>query len=197
MFTQPKISFSRGWSICGSLLATWGLFALMMVISQNLNAQIRLTPEQQRQLNDATRPKAPKGLSLPQTPTPGIDPAITEVSIKELSRTPRTRGSGFQNPEITVSIKNIGTRNFTSSPRQQGVLVYKDGRTIQNFTFTNLAVGQTLKFTFRPGRIYGGEFPSKFEFMITYDPDIFIDSNPNNDDANMNNNQRSLDTADH
>ena len=32
------------------------------------------------------------------------------------------------------------------------------------------------------------EFPYSYRVSIGYDPDIFIDSNPNNDDCNMGNN---------
>lgn len=43
----------------------------------------------------------------------------------------------------------------------------------------------------RPVRIRT-EFPPTYTLLISYDPDIYLDANKNNDDCNRNNNKKEL-----
>ncbi len=94
-------------------------------------------------------------------------------------------------------VKNTGGLNYTSGPNQQAVLLYEDNggrpRLVATRVFQNLTPGQEVKVSYT--RTWGksspaeGEFPPKYILIISFDPDIYIDGNDNNDDANTGNNR--------
>jgi hypothetical protein len=59
--------------------------------------------------------------------------------------------------------------------------------------FVNLAPGATETVAYE--RAWNssspseGEFPPSYRLLITYDPDIYMDGNPENDDCDLSNNQ--------
>lgn len=59
--------------------------------------------------------------------------------------------------------------------------------------FTSLASGATTTVHFQrawdASSPAEGEFPPTYKLVISYDPDIFIDGNPKNDDCTQRNNQ--------
>jgi len=76
-------------------------------------------------------------------------------------------------------------------------LLYEDNggrpRLVATRVFQNLTPGQEVKVSYT--RAWGksspaeGEFPPKYILIISFDPDIYIDGNDNNDDANTGNNR--------
>ena len=100
---------------------------------------------------------------------------------------------------ITGIVTNIGSENFVSSTNQQRILLYErpsgssgTGTLIGEVNFTTLNAGEQLTVSYTrnwdsssPGE---GEFPPNYVLQITYDPDITVDGNENNDDKNSANN---------
>jgi len=95
--------------------------------------------------------------------------------------------------KIEGVVKNTGTLNYTSGPNQQVALLYEDkgGRPtlVATRVFQNLTPGQQVQVSFTRPWYKGEEFPPKYILIISYDPDIYIDSNDNNDDSNSGNNR--------
>lgn len=132
----------------------------------------------------------------------GIDPAVTQLQVTK---------SGNGTLSIRATVKNIGTEDFVSGPNQAAVVlqVYNP-RMSGPSAYTTLA---TRKFTHLStdgsivvDALYGlpsfvewaddsldfGECHASREViaMISYDPDILMDSNPGNDDIQNTNNMK-------
>ncbi|MFN3954351.1 MAG: hypothetical protein ACK4LQ_07830 [Pararhodobacter sp.] len=92
---------------------------------------------------------------------------------------------------ITYGVRNVGSVDYVSGPNQQLLNVSMGGRHARSFPFQNLRAGQSVQWneTYHPF-----EFPSTYRATVVYDPDIFIDGNPRNDDCNSANNSASLTT---
>ncbi len=124
---------------------------------------------------------------------PCPDPAITSMRIS---------GVSFEGGQAVVGIRitvhNRGAGDFVSNPNQQSVLVFTGNstrNTILRQRFARLASGASFSLTARL-RAPGGEFTPSVTALLSYDPDIYIDGNPRNDDCNQGNNQRTLSAAD-
>lgn len=120
----------------------------------------------------------------------GIDPAAARIDFQVLSRTSQFRGR----VRVTATVKNVGHLPFISRTGQQTALLYSDRTLIARRDFVNLAVGQAFTFTYdrnwdssSPAE---GEFPPQYRLVVTYDPDIYIDGNSQNDDCSNANNNR-------
>lgn len=123
------------------------------------------------------------------------DPAATQIQFAITNQTSQFRGT----VKITGVVKNIGDSLFDSGSGQQSVLLYEiplGGSPILRAqkNFEDLAPGQKLKLSYSrnwdASSPSEGEFPPNYRVVISYDPDIYIDGNPFNDDANLGNNQR-------
>ena len=90
--------------------------------------------------------------------------------------------------QITYGVRNVSTQNYVSGSNQQAILLTRNGRTATNRPFGNLAAGQTLTWSQTVARPF--EFPDTYAALYNYDPDLYIDGNPQNDDCNRNNNMR-------
>lgn len=93
-------------------------------------------------------------------------------------------------------VKNIGGKDFSSGTKQQiqlwEVSTPTSRKMVQQIEFSSLRAGQEISINYeRPALKPSDEFPPNYEVLIVYDPDIFSDANPNNDDANMKNNKMS------
>lgn len=152
------------------------------------------------QIARADLPQLPPIVVQPMQPIPGhpilhppvyscgIDPAVTRINYQLIQRTAPFRGI----VRVTATVKNVGNRAFVSRAGQQAVLLYSDRTMVARRAFVNLAVGQSFTITYdrawdasSPAE---GEFPPMFRAVLTYDPDIYIDSNPQNDDCSNRNN---------
>jgi hypothetical protein len=91
--------------------------------------------------------------------------------------------------KITGTVRNVGKGAFASNPGQQAVYLYEGDKIVASKNFTNLASNATLTVSFTRKWSSGTEFPPMYKLVILYDPDIYLDGNPANDDANSSNNQ--------
>jgi hypothetical protein len=146
-------------------------------------------------------PISPKELKKPQVAkpmTPDVgncpDPAVTRIEFRIVSRTNQYSGR----VEIVAEVKNLGKEAYRSANGQQSVQLYEipmGGRSalVGQVAFSNLQPGRSVRVSYtrdwNASSPNEGEFPPSYLAIIAYDPDIRMDSNPNNDDCNMGNNR--------
>jgi hypothetical protein len=97
---------------------------------------------------------------------------------------------------VRVRIKNIGRGDFESDPEAQSVHI-ESFRGMQRAALGRLAIpnipaGETsvtgYTTTVRWTQGLSDEFPRGIQARIGYNPDIYLDGNPKNDDSNLRNN---------
>ncbi len=118
------------------------------------------------------------------------DLAVERIEFSLLNRTGPTTGR----VRITGHIRNIGT-DYLSSPGQQQLQLWElvpgaRERLVARRDFQNLPAQGRLSVSY--DRTWNAatmrEFPPDYRVVISLDPDIFIDGNPDNDDSNLRNN---------
>jgi hypothetical protein len=129
------------------------------------------------------------------------DPAAFEIRFQIVRRDSQFRGR----VRITGVVKNVGAKAFVSGPNQAKAYLYQlppgvpcpsatGGTIVAQQEIRNLAPGATMELNFErdwnSSSPSEGEFPNCFRLLITYDPDIYMDSNKDNDDCNQNNNKK-------
>lgn len=123
----------------------------------------------------------------------GIDPAAVVLKVEG--------GRKVTDFEAVIAIvgivRNIGKEDFKSGKGQQAAYLYEENpgakpRLVARREFQELKSG--AYFTVRYERKWSTsmEFPPNYRLVLSYDPDIFIDANKNNDDINTKNNQKTL-----
>jgi hypothetical protein len=98
--------------------------------------------------------------------------------------------------KIEGVVRNAGTSDYTSNANQQIALLYEQilgGKTtlVARQPFQDLAVNATVKVAYTRRWNRSDEFPPTYTLVISFDPDIYIDGNNNNDDSNTANNKLS------
>jgi len=95
--------------------------------------------------------------------------------------------------KIEGVVKNTGTLNYTSGANQQVALLYENkaghSTLVATRVFQNLTPGQEVRVNFTRQWYKGEEFPPTYTLIVSYDPDIYLDGNDNNDDSNNANNR--------
>ncbi|MEN9253393.1 MAG: hypothetical protein Q6K26_00745 [Gloeomargarita sp. SZTDM-1c_bins_89] len=136
-------------------------------------------------------------LPRPRLPQPSLtcpDPAVQAINFKLLNRTSRFRGQ----VQIIGVVRNQGSAPYQSAPNQQIVALYEQvpgspARLVAQQPFLNLAPGEQVQVIFErdwnSSSPAEGEFPPTYLVTINYDPDIYIDGNPGNDDCRTTNNR--------
>ena len=129
------------------------------------------------------------------------DPAAFEIRFQIVRKTSQFQGR----VRITGVVKNIGGKAFVSGPNQAKAYLYQlppgvpcpnatGGTIVAQREIRNLAAGATMELNFErdwnSSSPNEGEFPSCYRLLITYDPDIYMDANKDNDDCNQNNNKK-------
>lgn len=142
-------------------------------------------------------PRGKQPIPRPKIPTRIVlcrDPAAQSLTVQILSRGPHTTEARIR---ITGVVKNVGNRIFESDPRQALVDISETHpgaratiKAQQNIA--RLAPNETITLNFELAWLASSEFPPTYALMITYDPDIYIDGKPNNDDCNQRNNRKDL-----
>lgn len=121
------------------------------------------------------------------------DPAAARIDFSIVSLTSQFAGV----VRIAGVVRNIGAASYESGPTQQSVLLYEvpiGGTAVlkANQAFQNLAPGAEVTVTYErnwdSSSPAEGEFPPDYRIILTYDPDIYMDGNPMNDDCNGGNN---------
>ncbi|MGZ5441349.1 MAG: hypothetical protein ACXW5U_05515 [Thermoanaerobaculia bacterium] len=137
------------------------------------------------------------GGAQPQAPKKRMwcrDPAAQSLTFQIISRgAHRTEGR----IRITGVVKNVGDAVFQSDPRQANVALYETspgarGTVRAQQGIARLEPNHTITLDFERDWSISTEFPPTYSLLITYDPDIYIDANKNNDDCNRNNNKKEL-----
>ncbi|KMW56443.1 hypothetical protein AIOL_001397 [Candidatus Rhodobacter oscarellae] len=106
------------------------------------------------------------------------------------------RRMGGNRVRIEAVIKNVGGINWVSNRNQQTAMIGDDfGRANARRDFTRLDAGSHFVLRHDVNWNLANEFPSGFRASINYDPDIYIDGNPANDDCRRNDNSRSISAA--
>jgi len=132
---------------------------------------------------------------------PCPDPAAYAIRFQIVRRDSQFKGR----IRITGIVKNVGGKAFVSNPRQAGVYLYElpagvppasatTGRVVAQRQIANLAPGATISLSYErnwnSSSPSEGEFPNSYRLLITYDPDIYMDANKQNDDCNQGNNKK-------
>ena len=94
-------------------------------------------------------------------------------------------------------IKNVGD-DYRSNEGQQTISLSEkppggQSITLESKKFKDLDAGETLELQYTlQGWRSSQEFPSSFSVRIGFDPDLYIDGNPQNDDSNSDNNTKEI-----
>ena len=142
----------------------------------------------ERITRDLKRPPGAPGRHLPPLSGGCPDPAVTELRVGWPGRNP----DGTYVFRLVAIITNLGRAPFISRSNQQMISFYEGGSLLHSepWTTSRLASGEGVSSFVPPLRWNpSSEFLADFSAQITYDPDIFIDGNPQNDDCVMSNNK--------
>ena len=124
-----------------------------------------------------------------------IDLAANDISYTLVSQSSPNTGV----VRITGYVKNIGNAEFNSSNGQQVAQLLEKipgTTTFIEMAFedlpNNIEANEEVSFSYEREWDTTLEFQNEIILRIFYDPDIFIDGNPNNDDADSTNNSLSI-----
>ncbi|MBP0903914.1 hypothetical protein ACFSKN_05565 [Mariniflexile gromovii] len=127
---------------------------------------------------------------------PFVDLKAENTTYELVSKTTATTGI----VRITGHIKNVGNTTYTSGSNQQlaQLLEHPLGTTTNNVVATSnistsLNAGAEVSFSYTRNWDIAIEFQPEIILRISYDPDILIDGNSNNDDMDSSNNSFTLD----
>ena len=136
--------------------------------------------------------KIPLGVKLPPKDSlkKSIDLSASAINFSLVTRVDDTKAQ----IKIEGVVKNIGRNDYKSGAQQQAVLLYEKipgGATTLKVTkvFQNLAKGAEVKVGLVKNWDKSAEFPPTYILVISYDPDIYNDNNPDNNDINAINNK--------
>ncbi|MBF6627609.1 MAG: hypothetical protein PHS71_07785 [Proteiniphilum sp.] len=124
--------------------------------------------------------------------TPEAEPHI-DLAAESLEFSLEQTEPFVGNVTITGIVKNIGDPYHSSEGQQTLFLIEKpaagDPVTLISKDFKDLDAGETLEITYQVQKWRSSqEFPPDYILRISFDPDLYIDGNPHNDDANQHNN---------
>jgi hypothetical protein len=127
------------------------------------------------------------------------DPAAYDIRFQIVHRKDKFNGR----VRITGIIKNIGNKTFIPIHNQTNAYLYEmspgtstGGKILAQKVITTLTPGAELSlscerdWTITPTS--GGELPPGYRLQILYDPDVYKNTTPSNDDCNLKNNTKVL-----
>ena len=123
---------------------------------------------------------------------PNIDLAVESFDFA-IEKTAQFEG----NITFKAVIKNVGD-DYRSGEGQQTISLSEkpaggQSITLESKKFKDLDAGETIELQYtHQGWRASQEFPSSFRVRIGFDPDLYIDGNPHNDDSNSDNNTREI-----
>ncbi len=135
--------------------------------------------------------------ALPTQPVGHIAPQgrpDLQVRVWVDARSVRRNANNTYNFTIRGQVKNIGSGNYVSRNNQQVLFLHEVGKShhITNWHFSRLNRGQVKNVHVPVINQPGGEFVPAYELALSFDPDIYLDKNPANDDRNRRNNQATV-----
>ncbi len=125
------------------------------------------------------------GLFFAQSFAQRPDLTISQITFTRLPAGPAGSPTRIR---TDIVVRNLSRFAYQSSPNQQGVHIFLgNDRVVRSLPFQNIAANGavTLHYNLTLWSLNEGRF---FRASISYDPDIFLDGNRQNDDSNLNNN---------
>lgn len=142
----------------------------------------------------APQPPRPPAPSVRPAPSPIVrlrrDPAVAFLSVHGTSD-----GRNAAVLEFHGQVVNKGNAAFVSPPAQARVQILESRPqggapiVLLDRALDNLAAGAAFVLTARRPYTRNQQFPPTFSLVLSYDPDILHDGNPENDDADSSNNR--------
>jgi hypothetical protein len=176
---KNQLSFALAIFVAGILATANQLQAQKITIPKNMKATI-------------PRNKFPDENKIPFdfTKIKNIDLVAEAINFSVV----RADGEFSGTVKIEGLIRNAGTSDYTSNTNQQLALLYEQNpggipKLVATGTFKDLAVNATVKVSYTRKWNKSDEFPPTYILIISFDPDIYIDGNNNNDDSNTANNK--------
>jgi hypothetical protein len=127
------------------------------------------------------------GMTCPGGPADCPNPAVTAVTVEVLEK------DGFTGRiRITAVATNAGLQAFNSSEGQQSLRISQGGDILATQPFEDLEPGASVSVSVETDWNAAAEFVADFVGRITYDPDILIDGNEENDDCRTVDNELTL-----
>lgn len=123
----------------------------------------------------------------------GPDPRADSIDFELVAVESDTTGV----VRVTGVVINNGQSAFESGEGQQDVFLYEGEQLVATQPFVNLDVDETVEVVYERDWNVSSEFkPSDYRLVISYDPDIRLDGNPDNDDCATDNNELTRGTGD-
>ena len=149
-----------------------------------------------------TAPPPPRPSVPPVKPAPTpIQPLCRDPAAVYLMSQVAVQRQDGGTIELTGQVVNRGNADFVSPARQARVQILESrpqgGAPIvqTDMPLDNLPAGHGMTIKARRSWVRNVQFPPTFSLVLSYDPDILHDGNPQNDDCNMSNNQIDLQGA--
>lgn len=109
------------------------------------------------------------------------DLAAEAIEFRLLARDSVRRFEG--RVRVMGTVRNRGAVAFESGINQQSVQLYENDRLVASQPFQTLAPRAAVQVSFTRPWSAAMEFPPTYKLVISYDPDIYLDGNPKNDDC--------------
>jgi hypothetical protein len=124
-----------------------------------------------------------------RTACTGPDPSAARIEFETLSGgLPEMPGD--RRLRIVGIVRNDGGADFDATAGAQSIVLYEGRRVLAEHRFARLAAGEEIRVTVELALGAGeSDGPAEYALAILYDPDIYNDGRPENDDCNRNNNR--------
>ena len=127
------------------------------------------------------------GMTCPPGPLDCPNPAVTAMTVEVLEK------DGFTGRvRITAVATNAGLQAVDSAEGQQALQIWQGNAVLATESFVDLEPGESVTVSVETDWNTAAEFVSDFIGRLSYDPDIFIDGNEENDDCRTVDNELTL-----
>ncbi len=164
------------------------LFVFCFAASNNSFAQFQIPQKSRTATKYAKKYQFNKNIKIPTRTCPDLKAMPIQFTI--VSRTAQTA-----RVRIIAMVKNVGNQNYVSGSNQQSLQLYIGSTIVKNLPFQNLAKGASRTTTFYMNYHFSEEFPTTIKSCVSYDPDIAMDGNTQNDECTYSNNSSSRSTT--
>ena len=121
----------------------------------------------------------------------GPDPAVS-VRYELIEQL----GPGHGRVRIIATIESRGHTAWASGENQQLAMFFEGNALLESRNLEVLALDETIQFVHEVEWWTSDEFrPPAYRIVLSYDPDIYIDDNPLNDDCDQSNNDAERPTS--
>jgi hypothetical protein len=142
----------------------------------------------------------PGAATLPRPGTVPVRVGCPDPAVQLRVGWPGRNADGTYSFQLLASIVNKGAATFRSNRNQTQIALYEGGRMLKTEAFTS---NRATIVEYAPGQggshVYAverwnpaSEFLDEYRAQISYDPDVRVDGNPDNDDCRAANNATRL-----